>query len=120
MLNITPFKVRKPEIALFSRFNGDIATAHTDYADMDLYRDRTLSFSYCFFREPKAFTGGDFLLYDTDTKKMLMNETFTRIEPVNNSIIIFPSNCFHEVTRISCNSSDYKDGRFSYVAFLNK
>lgn len=76
---------------------------------------RRLSYVYHFHREPRRFCGGDLLLYD-------MNETiratspaaaFSRIVPLRNSVIFFPSSAWHQVTPVQCETNDFGDGRWA-------
>ena len=74
---------------------------------------RRINCLYYLHRQPKSFTGGDLLLHDGKVAN-----TFTRIEPLDNSIVLFPSRCVHEVTLVECDPDDFGAGRFvvnSYV-----
>lgn len=61
------------------------------------------------WREPKKFTGGDFLIED---KSYNLN---------SNDLIIFPGYLLHEVTPINMNedATKWKSGRFSITSFIN-
>jgi hypothetical protein len=56
-------------------------------------------------KEPKPFTGGDFILKLGDEE--------TLIEFKNNRFIIFPSNTLHKVTPVSLKDDKYENFRFS-------
>ncbi|MDH3600115.1 MAG: 2OG-Fe(II) oxygenase [Candidatus Tectomicrobia bacterium] len=90
---------------------------HQDNTHQRLRR-RKLSYVYYFHREPKRFSGGDLLLYDTDIEANLGTTTFTRIDPLHNSIIFFPSSYFHQITPVDCDTSDFGDGRFTVNGWL--
>ncbi len=78
------------------------------------YSLQSLICIYYFHRQPKAFAGGDLLVYDTDIEKEVANPTsFSRIEPVANSLVIYPTRYFHGVTRVECGTTDFADGRFA-------
>ena len=82
---------------------------------------RTLSYVYYFHRRPRPFAGGDLLLYDTDPETRRASDgAFSRIEPVHNSLVIFPSHAFHEVTPVECESRDFLDGRFSVNGWVSR
>ena len=51
------------------------------------------------------------LLHDGDLGGLL--SAFTRIEPEDNSIVLFPGRCVHEVTEVKCDPGDFGAGRFS-------
>ena len=64
-------------------------------------------------RRPRRFSGGDLLLYDTDVDaKTGHTGAFSRITPLRNGIIFFPSNCYHQVTPVQCETDDFEDARW--------
>ena len=100
---------------------GGFYSAHQD--NMEDWNDgRKLTFVYYFHREPKRFSGGDLLLYDTDFEADAGSGAtfaFSRIEPVQNSLVFFPSEYLHEVTPVECASNDFGDGRFTVNGWLH-
>ena len=92
---------------------GEFYAAHNDFDDGDL-RPREINYVYYLHRRPKSFSGGHLLLYDDG------GSAFTRIEPEDNSIVLFPSRCFHEVTTVECDPDDFGAGRFSLNGALRK
>lgn len=91
---------------------GGFFTAHTDDANE---RRRKLSYVCYFHRHPRPFTGGDLLLYDAGGHGRDAGErpgAFSRIGPLLDSIVFFPSGCWHEVTPVTC-GDDFGDGRFT-------
>ena len=82
---------------------GEFYAAHNDSG-----RLREINYVYYLHRQPKPFSGGDLLLYDGAGAK-----SFTRLEPEDNSIVLFPSRCVHEVTKVECDPGDFGAGRFS-------
>ena len=75
---------------------------------------RKLSYVAYFHRQPRPFTGGDLLLYDTDPETSRATAAaFTRIEPVHNSLVVFPSDAYHEITPVECETRDFLDGRLT-------
>lgn len=75
---------------------------------------RRLNFVYWFHREPRRFCGGDLLLYDTnDDTGDFTAAAFSRIVPLRNSIIFFPSSAWHQVTPVQCETNDFGDGRWA-------
>ena len=93
---------------------GEFYNAHTDFDDGDP-TPRLINYVYYLHRQPKSFSGGDLLLYDG-----LAASTFTRIEPLDNSIVLFPSRILHEVTMVECDPGDFGSGRFSVNGALRK
>ena len=93
---------------------GGFYRAHRDTEEYNGSRNRKLTFVYYFHREPRRFSGGDLLLYDTDFEAgTASHAAFTRIEPLRNSLVFFPSGCYHEVTPVECATDDFGDGRFT-------
>ena len=87
---------------------GGFYSAHQDDA-----ANRKLSFVYFFHPEPRRFSGGDLWLYDADVEAPGCSfDTFSRIEPVRNSIVFFPSASWHQVTPVTCDVDDFGSGRF--------
>ena len=76
-------------------------------------RVRRINCLYYLHRQPKPFTGGDLLLHDG-----MSANTFTRIEPQDNSIVLFPSRCVHEVTLVECDPDDFGAGRFAVNSYV--
>lgn len=84
------------------------------YEDGDDYRphqdcSHVTSLSW-FYKEPKAFTGGDLFFPQYDVK----------IEVLNNRTILFPSHVFHSVDKIVMDQKNRntKSGRFCISHFL--
>lgn len=91
-------------------------TSHLDGGFFSLHRDtgpatpdRTLTFVYYLARLPVRYGGGDLLLHDEEGGNPSGN--FTRIAPINNSLVLFPSDRLHEVLPITCDSTAPLDGR---------
>ncbi|MFN8671392.1 MAG: 2OG-Fe(II) oxygenase [Candidatus Sericytochromatia bacterium] len=78
-------------------------------------------FIYYFYKEPREFTGGELLLFDSDTKNIAFkNNYYTRIIPENNSVISFPAkNTFHLVTKINSYSKDFEKSRFAIINWID-
>ena len=82
------------------------ANYYKPHADETLFS--AISFHY---KEPKKFSGGDFILNDFNLK----------IEIKNNMLIIFPGAYHHGVTEVIMNKKDLNQGfgRYSMVQFIN-
>ena len=46
------------------------------------------------------------------------DQTLTRIDHEDNLLIAFPSQTFHGITDVHCDSDDFADGRFAAIGFL--
>ncbi len=78
--------------------------------------DRVLSGVYYFYNEPKGFSGGALRLYRFNAKPAegsAGDSDYVDIQPLNNSLVAFPSWATHEVRRVSCASGAFRDYRFA-------
>ena len=118
-LQMLPLRIDHRELQLTRHSRGDFFKIHKDSGSGDQSRTRRVTFVYYFHGLSKRFTGGDLLLYDTDLKLDTCATAFTRIEPLNNSIIFFPSHFYHQVTPFLCEMDDFEDGRFTLNGWLH-
>lgn len=96
------------ELGLRVYLDGGFYAIHRDN-----YHWRKLSFVYFLHREPRQFSGGDLLLYDTSADTgACSTRGFSRIVPLRNSLVFFPSGCWHHVTLVQCGTDDFGDGRW--------
>jgi Rps23 Pro-64 3,4-dihydroxylase Tpa1-like proline 4-hydroxylase len=126
-LGLPSLQISRFETQLTAHKDGNFFKAHTDNAiyDRGAYKDdavrsRLLTYVYYFYKEPKAFSGGDLRLYDS---KVVDNcythaDSFQTIEPRNNSIVFFLSRYFHEVLPVSCPSRAFTDSRFTINGWI--
>jgi hypothetical protein len=111
-LQIAPFPIREIELQMTVHRRGGHYKVHQD-GGKGIYTTRRVTYVYYFHRLPKRFTGGDLLLYDTDVHDAGYAAAFTRLEAVDNSIVFFPSDYFHQVTAVHCESFEFGDSRFT-------
>ena len=90
---------------------GGFYTIHCDNS-VALFRDRVLSFICFFHPEPRRFSGGDLLLYDSNQRGGHPVPAFSRIEPFRGGIVFFMCEDWHQVTPVECDSEDFGAGRF--------
>lgn len=77
--------------------------------------DRLISSVYYFYREPKGFSGGRLRLFRFGVDAMspdLKDDDSIAFEPVQNSLVVFPSWARHGVERVACPSGRFSDFRF--------
>jgi SM-20-related protein len=119
-LGLAPFEPGELELQLTAYNDGEYYRTHADRDEAGLVK-RQLTFVYYFNRSPKAFEGGDLLLYDGDATAGLFSEQhFTRVTPDDNRLILFPSSAQHEVSMVRCPSGSYEDSRFTLNGWVNK
>lgn len=79
---------------------GGLYQRHKDVGE-GFRAGRRLSFVLYFGRRPRRFQGGDLLLHDTGYDDAEgIGDGYTRVAPEPGSLVIFPSDSAHEVTRI--------------------
>ena len=76
--------------------------------------DRVISAVYYFHNRPKGFSGGRLRLFrfGSDPAEHA-EEDSVAIEPVDNSLLVFPSWAQHQVERVSCPSGNFDDYRYA-------
>lgn len=78
--------------------------------------DRLISGVYYFHGRPKGFSGGELRLFrfgvDPAAGQPHLDD-FRDIEPVDNSLALFPSWATHEVRPVRCSSGRFEDYRFA-------
>jgi SM-20-related protein len=112
-LQVTRFESPTLETELVAHGDGAFFKRHIDtqtanYSDVD--RIRVLSGVYYFNAEPRAFRGGALRLYAIGGKP---DENFVDVEPLNNSLLVFPSWAPHEVMPVRVPSQRFIDSRFA-------
>ena len=106
------------ELNVTAHPNGHFYKVHKDWGE-EPFSHRRISYAWYFYREPRRFSGGDLLLHDTDRETGgYATGTFTRIAPLHNSIVLFPSDCYHQITPVHGVGDDFGDGRFTVNGWL--
>jgi Rps23 Pro-64 3,4-dihydroxylase Tpa1-like proline 4-hydroxylase len=103
-------------------------TAHNDGGYYRPHNDgslesngRLLTYVYYFHREPKAFEGGELLLFDQLVRdnRLERASSFHVIPPDQNSIVFFRSADWHEVSQVRCPSRSFADSRFTINGWIH-
>lgn len=120
-LHLPPFPISHFEVQLTATNDGQFFKQHSDNGSGAL-RSRSLTFVYYFFREPKAFRGGALRLYDSqlDQHGKAAPGAYQTVHPMQNQIVLFPSNCLHEVLPVECPSRDFLDSRFTVNGWVHQ
>ena len=119
-LGTPPIEAATLETELVAHGDGAFYKRHTDtqtarYNEVD--KIRVLSGVYYFHAEPKAFSGGALRLYAVGGTA---GENFVDIEPVHNSLLVFPSWAPHEVMPVRCPSKRFADSRFAVNCWIRR
>lgn len=120
-LGLPPFSASQIETQMTSHNDGNYYKIHNDNGSPDT-ATRELTYVYYFYREPKPFSGGELLIYDSKiSDNLYVNaETFKTVEPRNNSIVFFLSRYMHEVLPVSCPSKAFADSRFTINGWVRR
>lgn len=100
------------ELQLTAHNTGDYFKRHLDNASEDT-KMRILTYVYYFTMEDEQkFSGGQLILETASGK-------YT-IQPTHNTIILFPSDCWHEVVPVDVPSNQWIDSRMTCNGWIRK
>jgi SM-20-related protein len=118
---ISPFVVSQIEAQLTTHNDGQFYKIHNDNGSQDT-ATRELTYVYYFYQEPKPFSGGELVIYDSQVQNnyYVQADSFKRVEPRNNSIVFFLSRYMHEVLPIRCPSGKFADSRFTINGWIRR
>ena len=119
-LQVPPFENPNLQTELVAHGDGAFYKRHIDTQTArykDVNQIRVLSAVYYFHAEPKAFSGGALRLYAIGDKD---GENFVDIEPLRNSLLVFPSWAPHEVMPVRCPSKQFIDSRFAINCWVRR
>jgi hypothetical protein len=113
-LEVPWFPLGRIEWQLMAHGRGGASAPHVD-ADSPQASGRRISCDYYFHQAPKRFSGGELKLYDTWVTPTGSTGagTSTTLEPVDNSLVFFPSDAFHEVYPVYPHTDAFADSRFA-------
>ena len=118
-LDTANFHPSMVEAQLTMNNDGNYYKIHNDNGSPDT-ANRVWTFVYYFYREPKGFTGGELLLYDSKIENGFYVEakSYKTIQPKNNTVVFFLSRCLHEVLPVKCPSKQFLDSRFAVTCWV--
>jgi SM-20-related protein len=114
-LQIPDFPISEIEYQVASYNNGHYSTRHYDLHPSQ--GSRIVTFVYYFHNEPRSFEGGSLRLYKgkLENGNYTCGEATVDLDPANNTMLFFPSACYHEVLPVKCWSGKFRDSRFALV-----
>jgi Rps23 Pro-64 3,4-dihydroxylase Tpa1-like proline 4-hydroxylase len=120
-LNLDYFEIENIEAQLTAHNHGNYYKIHNDNGSPNT-SNRELTYVYYFYQEPKAFSGGELVVYDSKIENnfYVAAETKQTIQPLNNSIVFFLSRYMHEVLPVTCPSERFADGRFTVNGWVRR
>jgi len=118
---VSSYSIKEIEAQLTASNDGDFFKLHNDNGSRST-ASRELTYVYYFYRDPKPFAGGELILYDTKVEPHGSSkaDSFSTIEPRNNSIVFFLSGCMHEVLPVRCPSKIFGDSRFTINGWVRR
>ena len=100
---------RRMDLAMVAHPDGGFGTRHRDLSS-------ALAGICYFHRDPRPFSGGDLLLYETEVETGRYGASeFSRVEPAAGSIVFYPGHYVHEVTPVVSGPSGFAAARLSVV-----
>lgn len=120
-LNLPSFPIGEIEAQLTSHNDGNYYKVHNDNGSPDT-ATREFTYVYYFHQEPKAFSGGELLIYDSKIENnfYVKVDSYKRVEPRNNTIVFFLSRYLHEVLPVNCPSKAFADSRFTINGWVRR
>lgn len=120
-LKLPLFSVSQIETQLTAHNDGNYYKIHNDNGNLEVV-NRELSYVYYFHQQPKPFSGGELLIYDSKIENnfYVAAESFKTVEPRNNSIVFFLSRYMHEILPIHCPSQAFADSRFTINGWVRR
>jgi Rps23 Pro-64 3,4-dihydroxylase Tpa1-like proline 4-hydroxylase len=120
-LNLPSFAIDNIETQLTAHNDGNYYKIHNDSGSPDS-ATRELTYVYYFHSLPKAFTGGELLIYDSKIKDnfYVAADSYQTVQPRNNSIVFFLSRYMHEVLPVSCPSQAFRNSRFTVNGWVRR
>jgi Rps23 Pro-64 3,4-dihydroxylase Tpa1-like proline 4-hydroxylase len=120
-LAMQAFPVQQIEAQLTAHNDGNYFRLHNDSGSPHTL-SRALTYVYYFHNEPKAYSGGEFRMYDSvlSNGRYACGAAAADIEPRNNSVLFFASHCHHEVLPVRVPSGRFEDGRFTVNGWVRR
>ena len=120
-LGMRGFAHGEVEVQVTAHGDGNYFKLHNDAGSPDA-ATRGLTYVYYFFNEPKAFSGGEFRLYDSviAENQYRCGPHAADIVPKNNSVLVFAPHCHHEVLPVRVPSDKFEDNRFTVNGWLRR
>ena len=115
-LKMTPFEISRVELQLVAHGDGAFYRRHIDtQTASDTQNLRALSGVYYLHRAPRRFSGGALRFYAIGDERRFLD-----VEPVHNTLVVFPAWAPHEVMPVSCPSGGFMDSRFAVNCWLHR
>jgi Rps23 Pro-64 3,4-dihydroxylase Tpa1-like proline 4-hydroxylase len=120
-LGLSWFPLGGIERQLTAHAGGGFFAPHVDTGH-PVVANRRISCVYYFHASPQRFTGGELKLYDTwvTDRGSTAAATYTTLRPLDNSVVFFPSDTFHEVCPVHRETEAFSDSRFALTIWFRE
>ncbi|MBH8556231.1 2OG-Fe(II) oxygenase [Nostocaceae cyanobacterium CENA357] len=120
-LGLPSFVISQIESQLTAHNDGNYYKIHNDNGSPET-ATRELTYIYYFNKQPKAFSGGELIIYDSKIENnfYVNAESYKKVEPLNNSIVFFLSRYMHEVRPVICPSKAFANSRFTINGWVRR
>jgi hypothetical protein len=120
-LGLEWFPLGKVEHQLTAHGRAGFFVPHTDTGH-SVAASRRISCVYYFHPTPRRYRGGELRLYDTwDTPTGTTGAaSWTTVTPADNSLVLFPSDAYHEVRPVHPESDAFADSRFAVTMWFHE
>jgi Rps23 Pro-64 3,4-dihydroxylase Tpa1-like proline 4-hydroxylase len=120
-MDISWFPLGEIERQLTAHSSGGFFAPHVDDGH-PLVAGRRVSCVYYFYASPQRFSGGELKLYDTwvTPTGSTAAPTYTTLTPIDNSVVFFPSDAFHEVCPVHSRTVAFGDSRFAVTIWFRE
>ena len=121
MLSISALPITDIEMQLTAHNDENYYKVHNDNGSAET-ASREFTYVYYFYREPKAFSGGELVVYDSQVVNgfYVQADSFQTVVPINNSVVFFLSRYLHEVLPIYCPSRLFAASRFTINGWIRR
>jgi len=118
---LDPFAIGQIEAQLTAHNDGHFYKLHNDSGSPET-ASRQFTYVYYFYRQPKPFSGGELVIYDSKIENnfYVKADSYQIVEPRNNSIVFFLSRYIHEVLPVRCPSRSFADSRFTINGWIRQ
>lgn len=114
-LDMAAFPIKKIEVKFRAYGDGHRFSIHSDAG-----WGRRVTFTYYFYKQAKAYNGGDLVVFDTSADGTSYSGDFTRLIPEDNCLSCFPSFYFHAVLPVKTSSEDFSSARFTINGHISE
>lgn len=108
------------EMKYTNHVNGGFFHIHSDNKKSYERKGRAITWLYYFYERPKAFKGGELLVFDSSVNFDFFDQrNFAKINPNSNRFVAFPSAFYHTVMPVIMEESIFSKGRMAVTGHIH-